>query len=268
MRRPPPRRISANRDWGVWRRGIDGMSLTRRIALSLGFLGLLPLAFSSSGQARDKLHGIVRNRDTGEGIEGASVYAEGRSGGSHRTAAVSDGAGLFSVPLPADTARVWRLIIRRIGFLPETSTITRAADTVAVWLRPVPVALDGVRIAGRRSVAGRALEDARARGWRVYPEEQIAPLRVRARGFADLVRALGIPGVVPPRRPGDCLRSARNLQCLAVIVDGFNVGTDISVVSGDVAFIALVGLTEARMFFGPLAPNGAIVVYTREGPSR
>lgn len=223
-------------------------------------------ALSSIGGGRATLQGIVRDCQTGVPVEQASVIVESQASPMERAETTTDRTGRFTVSLPQGDLLDLRVIVRRVGFRPDTTAVVRGPMPMQICLRPLASDLDTVRVAARRSAGGRALEDARARGWRVYSEEQIAPLRSRARTLTDLVRGLGIPGVIPPRRPGDCLRSARNQQCLAVIVDGFNVGVDLTVVSGDIAGIAVVGLTEARMFFGPLAPNGALVVYTRGGP--
>src|SRR5690606_35431121 len=111
--------------------------------------------------------------------------------------------------------------------------------------------------------------DARRRGWRIIEPAQIAARRESALGLNDLLVSLGQPGLIVPQRTGACVRSTRNNQCLAIIMDGVLLGsTGVHLNPRDIYFLAIVPASEARAEWGDRAPYGAIAIYTRMNGDR
>jgi hypothetical protein len=84
----------------------------------------------------------------------------------------------------------------------------------------------------------------------------------------QLLRSMGTPSLILPRRIDDCVRNTRTGECMTWVLDGQIVGPSAFILPTDVYFFAVLSPSEARVEYGNRAPNGAISVYTRSATDR
>ncbi len=224
------------------------------------------LCLSSLPAEAQLLRGVVRVRDTDRTIERARIVAEDRTG-KRLGEAVSDADGRYQLIVAGKVGTPFRVTVTRIGMRPSLSDeLTLAAeDTVNAdfWVRDLPTEVEAVRATSAAPLNVTRYADAKRRGWRVVEPEVVAARRESAPGFNELVVSLGLPGLIVPGRPGDCIRSTRNNQCLAVILDGILIGNGVHLNPRDIYFMAVVSASDSRIEWGDRAPYGAIALYTR-----
>jgi hypothetical protein len=247
--RAATRASRARRGWGTVRRWGATALLTVGAPLQAQFL-----------------RGTARDEQTERPLAGVRVTAISVRD-STLAEALTDSVGRFQLAVHAGGAP-FRLMARRIGLqVVRTDPITaRATDTLAfdLMISAVAVGLDTQRVVGALSKNELALADARRRGWEVIAPEVIAESRNRANSVMDLLRDAGVAGLVPPRRDGDCIKSARSgSRCLVFVVDGLLQGANPYLDPRAVYFIALVPGSQATALWGPRALGGAVVVQTR-----
>lgn len=157
--------------------------------------------------------------------------------------------------------------VRKVGWTPSfTDPMTAtAADTMLVDFmvpaEPTELATAAIVAEGPSTLNGRAIADARRKGWKVYSPEAVERYRQTAGNFVDMMREVGASGLNFSK--GDCVRSLRYNRCLPYVLDGQPVGTNILIPPGDVYFFAVLSASESATQWGDKAPWGAIVVYTR-----
>jgi hypothetical protein len=212
------------------------------------------------------LRGTVRRVGDDRPLDQARVMAllrDGRSVGS----TVTDDKGRFQLQVNAD-GKPFAISITRIGIEPTLSKelTVWAGDTLDVNLGVIETGIrtDTVRVNATPALNDIRLNEARRRGWRVFPPADVEKLRERSNSFEDLLRSSGYPGFVVSSRRDDCIRSTRYNRCLTIVLDGVPLsGSYPNINPRDVYFFALLGKTEAAVQFGDRAPWGAIVIYTR-----
>ncbi|MBK7907803.1 MAG: TonB family protein [Gemmatimonadetes bacterium] len=224
---------------------------------------VLLLAAASGRPVQGSLEGHVRDAE-GRGLTGASVEA---LGGGPRVE--TDASGRFRLLRPA----IPRLLVRRIGFAPETLHVASLPDTgIRVVLRRLGRALDPVVVVGHRNLIGplAAFYRRRASGnGRFLTEDQIA--RRNARRMSDLLR--GIPGFrVDQRRTGmSALRVRGSVAGPAVWLDGVPMSArDVDLDGIDPRTLAAMEVysgsaTVPIEFSGATGGAGTIVLWTRQG---
>ncbi len=224
------------------------------------------LLWAPSVMGAQVLQGIVRVKDSERAVDRARLVAEDRTG-RRVGEAVSSEDGRYFLPLQLRVGMPFRVTVTRIGMRPSMSDeITLALeDTVNAdfWVSDLPATVAEVRTTATASLNTTRYNDARRRGWRVIDPETIALRRESAMGLNELVQSLGIPGLIVPQRPGQCIRSTRNNQCLQIILDNVLIGTNVHLNPRDVYFIAIVGASDSRIEWGDRAPYGALAIYTR-----
>ena len=242
------------------------IGLPRR-RMAFGFLGTVAALGFATGFARapeaQELAGVVVAAGSQVPVEAAVVTLHEGSG-AVTASATTDAAGRFVLSLArplTDTGAM--LVVRRLGFRPDSVTVSALSFPVRVALVEVALLTDDVRVIGHPSVNQVRLDEARRRGWRVYGPEQVAPYRERARSLSFLFQLMAVPGIVPARSSYDCIRSIRANQCLALVIDDIVTGPFGYVHPADVFFVAVMGAADSRMYWGERAPFGAIVIYTR-----
>ena len=230
---------------------------------------LLSCSASAQWAHAQVVRGTVRLRDSETVLDQARVIAEDRTG--RRLGETTTGTtGAYSLPLERYSGIPFRVSVTRMGVRPTLSNeiVLAPEDTLEtdLWVRAVPNALTEVRAtasAPAASLNAARLITATRRGWKVIPPDVIAERRATALGLPDLLRSLGVPGLVVSQRPGDCVRTTRTGQCLALVVDGVLVGGAVHLNPRDIFFLAIVGQAEARAVWGDRAVYGALAVYTR-----
>ena len=190
---------------------------SRRWWVPVAFL-LLPGAMLAQ-EPTGEIRGTVRD-STGIGILGASI---GALGGAREVQ--SDGTGAFRLTgIPAGQARI---VVRRLGFAPDTVGATVPAGgvaTVEVRLRPLAQQLSSVEVRERRQVYDARLAGVRQRmekrqGYFITPEKL---RRTNSAMLTDLLRE--IPGVRMSRSSANLPRSVRirSHNCPPLVfIDGF-----------------------------------------------
>lgn len=182
----------------------------------------------------------------------------------------SDTAGAFVLQFAGPGE--FRIRVRRIGIEPTLTDPLKfvGPDTVAVDLlvEEAPAIVEEQRIVADRSpITAERLENARSRGWRLYPPERVKPIRERAINLDAMLKALGLANVmISPQ----CIRSLITNGCMTVFIDdqyfgpfGFN---NINV--RDIEFVAVIGPTEAITTYGNRAQNGVVMLYTARSEDR
>lgn len=172
--------------------------------------------------------------------------------------------GRFVIAFAADTE--FRLRVRRIGIEPTLTDPLRFAgrDTVDIDLLvdERPAVLEETRTVERGSqLTAERLQNARSRGWRLYPPERVKPIRERAMNLDAMLKALGMANVMISQT---CIRSLITNGCMTVFIDDFYFGqvgfNNINV--RDIEFIAVIGPTEALTTYGNRAQHGVVMLYT------
>jgi hypothetical protein len=176
----------------------------------------------------------------------------------------SDSEGRFM--LPVHGLGEFRIRVRRIGIVPTLTDPLKfaSADTIDVDLLVEESAaiIEEQRItADGSALTAERLQNARSRGWRVYPPERVRPVRERAINLDSMLKALGLSSVMISQQ---CIRSLVTNGCMTVFVDdqfygafGFN---NINV--RDIEFVAVIGPTEALIRYGNRAQHGVVMLYT------
>ncbi len=247
--------------WSVRRpTGDRGVLRTSAVVVCLG------LALLAAPAQAQVLRGTVLLRDTTIAIDGARVVAEDRLG-RRLGETLTDDAGRYLLRLTERIRTPFRLLVTRIGMRPTMSDEITLSDgdtlRADIFVQELPQELDEVTSTADPSLNMRRLNTARRRGWRVYDPETIEARRQSSPGLNELLRSLGAPGLLVPNRPGDCIKSTRTGQCLAVIIDNVLVSGAVHINPRDIYFLAIVGSSESRIEWGDRAPYGALAIYTR-----
>ncbi len=100
-------------------------------------------ATPAPAQTSRTIRGTVESAEHGEPLAGALLRS--LAPGSP-TLATSSETGAFSLTGPADQ---FRLLVVRIGFVPDTVLVPSGQETIAVRLRPTVVELDTLTVTGR-----------------------------------------------------------------------------------------------------------------------
>jgi len=235
-----------------------------KVALAVAVLCAM-LWVPTSVQAQ-VLRGYAKLASDERPLDRARVMAlllDGRAIGS----TVTDDNGRFQFRIDAG-GQPFAISITRIGMQPTLSDPINinSNDTVDVNFTVVEtgIRVDTMRVKATPSLNDVRLQEARRRGWRIFPPAEVEKLRERSTSFEDLLRSSGYPGFIVPGRRDDCIRSTRYNRCLTIVIDGVPLsGSYPNINPRDVYFFALLGKTEASTQFGERAPWGAIVIYTR-----
>jgi hypothetical protein len=249
--------MTGSRDRTPHDRGVPGTSAV------VVFLGLSLLSSDVNAQV---LRGTVRLRDDSIRVDGARVIAEDRAG-RRLAETLTDEQGRYSIRITATSGTRIRLSITRIGLQPTLSDeyALSAADTISadLFVRELPSTLEEVRTSAVASLNAQRFAQARRRGWRVYDPATIEARAANSPGLNELLRSLGAPGLIVPQRPGDCVKTTRTGQCLAVIIDNVLVSGAVHMNPREIYFLAIVGSSDARIEWGDRAAYGALAIYTR-----
>lgn len=239
-----------------------GVLCTSAVAVLLG------LCICSAVLPAQVLTGVVRLRDSEAVVPRARLVAQDRQG-RELGVAVSDGTGHYFLSVPGKIDVPFRVTVSRIGMKPSLSdeiTLTNA-DTVSAtfWVQEeVATEVEALEATATVSLNSQRYNTAKRRGWRVIEPVEIEQRANASLGLNELVRSLGLPGLIVPQRNGDCIRSVRSgNRCLPIIMDGVLIGTNVHLNPRDIYFIALVGSSEARAEWGDRAAFGAVAIYTR-----
>ncbi len=224
------------------------------------------LLCSSAPVDAQVLRGVVRVRESDRTVERARVVAENRAG-KRIGEAVSGVDGQYRLLVDGKEGEPFRITVTRIGMRPSMSDeiVLSAEDTVNAdfWVRDLPAEVEAVRTVATASLNASRYADAKRRGWRIIEPSVIAERRESALGFNQLISSLGQPGLIVPNRQGECIRSTRNNQCLAIILDGVLIGNSVHLNPRDIYFMAVMSASDSRIEYGDRAPYGAIALYTR-----
>ncbi len=244
----------------------DRSSRDRGVPCTSAVVVLLALSLLGSDVDAQVLRGTVRMRDDSIAVDGARVVAEDRAGNAIGNA-TTDEAGRYFLRLSAKAGAPFRLLVTRIGLRPTMSDEFTLAlsDTVNadIFVRVLPEMLEEVSSTADPSLNTRRFEYARRRGWRVFDPATIESRRASSPGLNELLRSLGAPGLLVPQRPGDCVKTTRTGQCLAVVLDNVLVSGGVHINPRDIYFLAIVGSSDARLEWGDRASYGALAIYTR-----
>jgi hypothetical protein len=243
------------------------------LALALALEAGLTAPASAQGARGEggSVRGIVRDL-AGRPLAGARVSVLGAD-----AATESDEAGAFRLALvPGGAARI---VARRIGFAPETLSVTLSparGTELDVRLERLAQPLDAVVVNGRRDIrgpmAGFYLRRDRGSGGRFYTQEQIAQRNVTR--MSDLLRS--IPSLrITSRRPGESQFRLRGSSIAPLVwLDGAPMGAGevdldnfdprsfagIEIYSGPAS--VPVEFAGSRMMS---TSGGAVVLWTRRG---
>lgn len=232
------------------------------LALSVAFLH--PVIASAQ-----VVRGTVRLRDSETVLDQARIIAEDRAG-RRLGETLTDADGAYRLPLKRYSGLPFRVSVTRIGVRPTLSNeiVLAPEDTLEtdLWVRALPNSLVEVRATASAPVTtlnASRLVAATRRGWKVISPDVVAERRETSPGLPELLRSLGIPGLLISQRPGECIKTTRLGQCLALIIDDVLVGGAVHLNPRDIFFLAIVGQAEARAEWGDRAAYGALAVYTR-----
>lgn len=232
------------------------------LALSVAFLH--PVIASAQ-----VVRGTVRLRDSETVLDQARIIAEDRAG-RRLGETLTDADGAYRLPLKRYSGLPFRVSVTRIGVRPTLSNeiVLAPEDTLEtdLWVRALPNSLVEVRATASAPVTtlnASRLVAATRRGWKVISPDVVAERRETSPGLPELLRSLGIPGLLISQRPGECIKTTRLGQCLALIIDDVLVGGAVYLNPRDIFFLAIVGQAEARAEWGDRAAYGALAVYTR-----
>lgn len=232
-----------------------------RLALVAMLIGSLVAEHASAQVVR----GVVRSGTSLLPIDLATVTATD-SLGTVLGSGVSNGLGEFQINV-GRTGVFLVLHVKRLGFAESKANVRplASADTVdfEVLMNEVAALATAVVVSAEPSLNERRLNEANRRGWKVYDPGIVAQHRERASDFIQLLRSLGNPSLILPRRISDCIRATRNNQCLTIVIDNQVMGPSAFILPSDIYFFAILGASDSRIQFGDRAPYGAIAIYTR-----
>jgi len=232
-----------------------------RLALIAILLGHVFAGHASAQVVR----GVVRSGSSLLPIDLATVTATD-SLGTVLGSGVSNGLGEFQVDVQR-TGVFLVLHVKRLGFSESRANIRPLANTDTVdfeiLMNEVAALADAVVVSAEPSLNEQRLSEAHRRGWKVYDPAIVATHRDRASDFIQLLRSLGNPSLILPRRVTDCIRATRNNQCLTIVIDNQVMGPSALILPSDIYFLAILGASDSRIQFGDRAPYGAIAIYTR-----
>lgn len=123
------------RNISSWRRSL------RCVAL-VAAAGLLVLAEKAGAQATSQLRGVVRDSSGGVGLSAAEVRFEGST-----QRVLTDERGEFHLSIGALPSR---LIVRRLGFRPDTIVVRGGSESLQISLRPAAQSLARVVVNATR----------------------------------------------------------------------------------------------------------------------
>jgi hypothetical protein len=182
----------------------------------------------------------------------------------------SDANGAFTMQFGGPGE--FRIRVRRIGIEPTLTDPLKfvGPDTVEVDLlvEERPAVVDERRVVATMSPITEArLENARSRGWRVYPPERVKPIRERAMNLDAMLKALGLANVMISQQ---CIRSLVTNGCMTVFIDDqyFGQVSFNSINVRDIEFVAVIGPTEALTTYGNRAQHGVVMLYTARPEDR
>lgn len=227
--------------------------------------GCLAATFAAGGAARAQvIHGSIRTQEQQVYVPGVKVTVVD-SLGKPLGEAVTDAAGKFTLVLNATAA--FQLSVFKVGWAPSSTDWIHAARTDTLeydlFVPADPTELAPVNVTGQKTFNDLAFDEAKRRGWKVYPPQLIEEHRNKALNFADLMRDVGVTSI-RIGRSNECTRSNLTGRCLVYVVDGQVAGQFIYISPRDVYFIAVLSATESAVQYGDRAPWGAIVVYTHQ----
>ena len=247
-------------------RWLDGQTNDRGVLRTSAVVVFVLLSLLGRDIDAQVMRGTVRNRDDTTAVDGARVAAEDRRG-RRLAEATTDATGRYFLRFERAENVPIRLVITRIGLQPTLSDefSLLVSDTVDadLWVRALPEQLEEVATTAVASLNEQRFRYATRRGWRIFGPEVIAERRESALGLNELLRSLGAPGLLVPTRPGDCIKTTRTGQCLAVILDNVLVSGGVHLNPRDIYFLAIVGSSDARLEWGDRAAYGALAIYTR-----
>lgn len=234
--------------------------------------GVIALLIGVAGMAEAQLfRGTVRSITTAIPIPEAQITVRD-SLDDVLASVVSDSMGRFLVRLRRVPAGRVYVQARRLGYEVVRTGEARIArgDSIDVELLMTEVAatLDAITVRGMATLNEKRLADAYRRGWQVYEPERVAQHQSRAADMMQLLRSMGTPSLILPRRIDDCVRNTRTGECVTWVLDGQVLGPSAFILPTDVYFFAVLSPSEARVEYGNRAPNGAISVYTRSATDR
>lgn len=233
--------------------------------IRLAFIATLMTPAAAEPASAQVVRGVVRSGTSLLPIDLATVTATD-SLGTVFGSAITSSLGEFQMDLRQADVR-FELHVRRLGFAETTASVQPLARTDTVdfelLMNEVAALSDAVVVSAEPSLNERRLNEANRRGWTVYEPELVARHRDRASDFFQLLRSLGTPSLILPRRLNDCIRATRNNRCLTIVIDNQVMGPSATILPSDIYFLAVLGASEARIQFGDRAPYGAIAIYTR-----
>jgi hypothetical protein len=251
---------------------VQRMVRTPIVAIGIGALGVAALGRATPVGAQ-VIRGTIRTQEREALVPNAMVVALDSAGVTIREV-MTDSFGRFI--LAVNHGKPFRVTVRKLGWLPSMTDYISGAPTDTLdfdLLVPSdPVKLTAVEVTAEadKSFNARGLDEARRRGWKLYPPTLVEQHRESTMNFNDLLRATGAQGLVLPtggmgggRESQECIRSNRTRRCLVFVVDGAVMGTSVYLNPRDVYFFAVLSSTESAVQWGDRAPWGAIVVYTR-----
>src|SRR5688500_9141894 len=105
----------------------------RLLARILAYLALIVTAAPAAAQTSRTIKGTVESVETGEPLAGAIIRSLPPES---PTLATASETGAFSLDGPASQ---FRLLVARIGFVPDTVVVPVGQESIAVRLRPTVV---------------------------------------------------------------------------------------------------------------------------------
>jgi TonB family protein len=220
----------------------------RRRVTALRSLAAAALLFTARAEAQSTpiLRGVVRDSSAGVFLRSAEVRVEG---GAQRV--LTGDQGEFHLPVPAQGAR---LIVRRLGFRPETVSVRSSSEVLQIVLRPTAQRLARVvvnashdRYTGRLAGYYQRLE----RGTQGQFITRADLDREKPPQLTDMLQRQ--PGVHMSRgRPGPARLQMRGRECVPLVwLDG------VSLSGGDVDLDAFAPTTleGIELYLGASVPS-------------
>lgn len=207
---------------------------------------MLLLAADAGAQATPMLKGIVRDSTAGVGLSAADVRFEGSS-----QRVLTDERGEFHLPMATQAGR---LIVRRLGFRPETLSVRRSNDLLQISLRPTAQRLARVVVNAKRErytgrLAGYYQRLERGTQGQFITRADLE--REKPPQLTDMLQRQ--PGVRIARgRPGPARLQMRGRECVPLVwLDGVSLG------GGDVDFDAFAPTTleGIELYLGASVPS-------------